>query len=231
MLESIHTHRFVNPFRCPESKCEELLALHSGQPLDPVVANDVLRSRELGVQAMDAFIRERLRVAEGHTDPLVPFGSPVKRKNLKTGVGPTTGKRRRRAVTDAHGTFDAGPFVVALLYATNLSDQSDKLHDLATFQCSAVPAASFKPDGSPRKVQKTMLWLEWFVADDVDFKDIVGPHVVIIYDGNAKLHTVSYGECIGKHMEGVIAHLMSKFEGDNVCIRTFPASRLDLGLS
>jgi len=77
---------FVNPF---DADKERLLCVSSCISASPEVEKDILRAEEVGLEAKEPFIKERLQKGTGFLDPikklkLKTFGGMKKRVKLKT---------------------------------------------------------------------------------------------------------------------------------------------------
>jgi hypothetical protein len=124
---------FNNPFSLPDK--DKLYCLSSGAPASELVANDVMRAEEIGLQTKEEFILKRLEKKE------IDFFDPIKRLNLKTMASM---HKTVKVTTSNHKILEykqQGNIAFQLLVKSqNLTDGKKlDLRELLTFPLTPVP--------------------------------------------------------------------------------------------
>ena len=172
-IEAIQS--FLSPFEVDSQ--DKLVILSSGQAATDEIAKDVLRAEEVGKNARDAFIEDRLKKAKN-------FFQPIKRQSLKT-----LGEMKKKTTIKSLGNKvvqykQQGNVAFHLFLRSQQLGIQVNLEELVKFPLTSVPYSLATADGFFCKTDKSKSFhhLTKGVVDAVepDMKD-----TLTIYDGNA----------------------------------------------
>ena len=173
VIEAVQS--FLNPFTVDTK--DKLLILSSGKAATQDVEHDVLRAEEVGAEAHDAFIEDRLKNN-------INFFEPIKKQNLKT-LGFMNKKSTKKSGDNKIVQFKhQGNVAFQLFLKCQQLRIKLKLEELVKFPLTPVPYSLATADGFFCKTDKSKL-LHHLTKEVDDAVEPAGKETLTIYDGNA----------------------------------------------
>ena len=175
--------QFTNPFQIGGTMKDVLLCISSGKPASLVVTEHLLRYDEMGNNAVEAFIKDRLQ------EKKVKFHEPMKKLKLHTFKAMSVKKSLTTTQKKTVQVRAERDLLGRLLMLSQ--EHSISLKKLFAYPLGPIPWAIATADGGMVKTNKALLMhhLEGLVplSDNPDVDE--GVHVI---DGNALLQAMSH---------------------------------------
>lgn len=171
---------FINPFEVDNK--DVLFCISSGAPATKDIQDDLLRTDEVGQNALSKFIKERL------VEKNVSFHSPLSRQNLRTFAALKKKKQltsTQKKVLEIKAERNLFGQLVLLSEEHNISIDKTLSYPLGPVSWTLATA-----DGSPMKTDKAKL-LHSLEADITLSEKPNDRDVIYIYDGNALLQAIT----------------------------------------
>ena len=172
---------FVNPF---DADKERFLFVSSGISASPEVEKDILRAEEVGLEAKETFIKDRLQKEIRFFDPikklkLKTFGDMKKRVKLKT-----SSNKEVQYIQQGNIAFQL------LVKSQKLLGDKLELAELMSYQLTPVPYSLALADGLMSKTDNSK-GMHHLVTDTDDATVTPYPNeILVIEDGNAVFHSL-----------------------------------------
>lgn len=171
---------FLNPFHT-DNCTDDLYCVSSGKPTKPEVSADLLNASNIGNEAMQTFVKDRL------VDKTVAFHAPIKRNKLKTFATTSTTKVIKSSENKLM-QIKAERNVFGQLVLLSVQHDID-LELTLSYPLGPVPWSLATADGMPAKTEKAKLM---HVLESTIQPQTIQPqeNAVHVVDGNAILQSI-----------------------------------------
>jgi hypothetical protein len=170
---------FINPFAIEEQS--KLFCISSGAQVKPSFEGDILKAEEIGREAKEAFIKNRL---EPHKD----FFAPIKRLKLKTMEDMAKAVKVQIGKNKVIEYRQQGNIALQLLVKSEKLNMNMK--ELLKYPLTPVPYSIGTADGFMAKTNKSK-GFNYLIEDvDVEEKPPSDDRLLIIEDGNALFYSL-----------------------------------------